>query len=103
MEVLARPGGDSSAGAALQPGLLIGFGGGRRKEGFVTGVRPFLRDFGVSIPRVGCSAELLAEEGKKLHELLRKTVELLLRNFQSKGRIVAIGEHATTVYIVLCS
>jgi len=50
----------------------------------VPGVRPFLREFGVSIPRVGGSAELLAENGKKLLELLRKTVELCLQDFQSK-------------------
>lgn len=83
-EVLGRPGGDSSSGSALPPGLLVGFGGGRRREGFVPGVRPFLREFGVSIPRVGGSAELLAENGKKLLELLRKTVELCLKDFQSK-------------------
>lgn len=84
IESLSLPGGDSSTNSSLPPGLLVGFGGGRRKEGFVPGVRPFLRDFGVRIPRVGGSAELLAEDGKQIAALLRKIVELLLREMQSE-------------------
>lgn len=45
-------------------------------------VRTFLRDFGQRIPRVGGSAELIADDGKELCGLLRKIVELLLREMQ---------------------
>ena len=82
LDSLSVPGGDSSPSSPLPPGLLVGCGGGRRKEGFTPNVRPFLRDFGVKIPRVGAAAELLADNGKELHSLIRKIVDLLLQEMQ---------------------
>eukprot|EP00752_Nemacystus_decipiens_P016690 g14928.t3 len=82
LDSLSVPGADSSTSSPLPPGLLVGCGGGRKKEGFTPTVRPFLREFGLRLPRVGGAGELLADTGKKLHDLLGKVVELLLKEMQ---------------------
>eukprot|EP00903_Cladosiphon_okamuranus_P017840 g16418.t1 len=74
LENLSSPGASSPVEDSPPPGVLIGFGGGRRKEVFLPGVRPVLKEFGLRIPRVGGSAELLTDDGADLLGLLRKIV-----------------------------
>lgn len=90
LELLATPGGDSSADSVVPPGLLVGCGGGRRKEGFFPGIRGFLRDFGRTIPRVGSAGELLEDGGERLLDLLRTVAELLLQDM--RGKLLAYNE-----------